>query len=293
MRKMKILLTNDDGVRAPCLQLLKREFSKFADVYVVAPLEEKSTTGHSLTLKRPIAVEELEASRVFGVDGFPADCVTWALGTIFKDAPPDVVISGINRGGNLAQDVFYSGTAAAAREGSFAKIPSMAVSLCMEFAKDFKDEEESFLGASKFVCELLKRGIQRLIPSHYFLNVNIPYLKVPNTAKVTLSGLRLYRGEVHEILCPRNRRYYWVGTGCDGHGIFKDHSSNAKKASSGDAINVDSMMSDCEAVDVGVVSVTPLAFLPGSHESAWNSYLYQEELMRLLQTMDVQKIFSK
>src|SRR3954452_7886412 len=128
---MKILVSNDDGVHAPGLMALVKELKKLGDVWVVAPLEERSTTGHSLTIHKPLRLVTME-SGFYGVSGSPADCIYLGINQVMKEMP-DLVVSGINRGANLGQDVYYSGTVSAAREACILGIPSMAVSLDVDF----------------------------------------------------------------------------------------------------------------------------------------------------------------
>ena len=144
---MNIVLTNDDGVNAPGINILRESLREIANVIVVAPLAERSTTGHTLTLDTTLRLQEISED-VYGCSGFPADCSLMAIGHLFKNQNTkyfgkkiDMVISGINRGANLGQDVFYSGTVAAAREAAFHGIPSIAVSSCMDFRNPDKNDQ--------------------------------------------------------------------------------------------------------------------------------------------------------
>jgi 5'-nucleotidase len=126
---MKILLSNDDGVHAPGLRILYEELKKLGTVKVVAPMEEMSTTGHSLTLSRPLRLTEIDKD-FYGVNGSPADCISMGVRHVLKSLP-DIVVSGVNHGANLGQDIYYSGTVSAAREACIMGIPAYAVSLCI------------------------------------------------------------------------------------------------------------------------------------------------------------------
>src|SRR6185312_2638743 len=133
------LLSNDDGVHAEGLKILQKELQKLGQVWVVAPLEEKSTTGHSLTLHKPLRMIPM-GNRFYGVNGSPADCVYLGIRQVLGGLP-DLVVSGINRGANLGQDVYYSGTVSAAREACILGIPAVAVSLAIDFKKARLREE--------------------------------------------------------------------------------------------------------------------------------------------------------
>src|SRR3954469_18043001 len=128
---MRILLSNDDGIHAPGIIAMYRELKKLGKVWVVAPLEERSTNGHSLTIHKPLRLLST-GSGFYGVSGSPADCIYLGIKQVMKETP-DLVVSGINRGANLGQDVYYSGTVSAAREACILGIPSMAVSLSVDF----------------------------------------------------------------------------------------------------------------------------------------------------------------
>src|SRR4051812_9193765 len=144
---MRILLSNDDGVHAMGLKVLQKELKKLGDVWVVAPLEEKSTTGHSLTLHKPLRLIEM-GPRFYGVSGSPADCVYLGIRQVIGKMP-DLVVSGPNRGANLGQDVYYSGTVSAAREACILGIRSLAVSLAVDFAKQSTEDDLHYETAAK------------------------------------------------------------------------------------------------------------------------------------------------
>ena len=172
---MNILLTNDDGVHAPGIRILAETLSSIANVIIVAPLEERSTTGHTLTIDHTLRLVELDEN-VFGCSGFPADCALMGIAHVFKSQGKkiDIVISGINRGANLGQDMFYSGTVAAAREAVFRNIPAIAVSSCMDFRITEKNNL-FYYTASNFIKNLVEYKVSEFIPPMTLLNVNVPW----------------------------------------------------------------------------------------------------------------------
>jgi len=210
---MRILVTNDDGISAPGLVALEAIAAELSDdVWVVAPAEEQSGAGHSLTLSQPVRLREV-APRRFAVRGTPTDCVMLALGAVMKDTKPDLILSGVNRGGNLAEDVTYSGTVSAAMEGCLAGIRSVALSQVMA---DYTMGNEDFSTATTHGA-----GILRLIqtidwPDGVLININFPPVG-PGAIKgvrVTEQGFRDY-GNIHlvERTDPRGFPYYWHGFG--------------------------------------------------------------------------------
>lgn len=227
MTRPLVLLANDDGYRARGLRLLGEALAPFADVVVCAPEVEQSAASHALSLHRPLRLFN-HAPGVYSVDGTPADCVYVALHAETRVLPrrPDVVVSGVNHGVNLGDDVFYSGTVAAAREGALKGIPSIAVSA----AANAELEAAAALGA-RLALELARLGLPQLV------NVNVP----PGRdwpLRATRLGRRIYRDEVEFRQDPRGREYLWIGgPGADHHPVPG---------------------SDTEAFDEGVVGVTPL-----------------------------------
>ncbi|KPJ60412.1 MAG: hypothetical protein AMJ46_06555 [Latescibacteria bacterium DG_63] len=182
---MVILLTNDDGIRADGLQALKRELEAMADVWVVAPDGERSATSHALTLRRPLKIKKLSEKEI-SVEGTPTDCVILGVNGILAEKP-DMVVSGLNHGPNLGDDVFYSGTVAAAMEGTFLGIPSVAFSIVAR--QDFEFGNVSICG--RLIQLIRERGL----PKDTFLNVNIPNVPLDQVqgVKVTVLGKRIYR----------------------------------------------------------------------------------------------------
>lgn len=200
---MIVLLTNDDGVNAKGLLALKREVSKIGQVWVVAPDREQSATSHSLTLQHPLRINKI-GERFYSVDGTPTDAVMLAVHAILKKKP-DILISGINHGPNMGDDVSYSGTVAAAMEGTILNIPSIAVS-------NVNWEAKHFDCAARFVRRLAKFVLENGLPRYTFLNVNVPDSQQPVTDyRITRLGKRVYSDVVIEKIDPRGRNYYWIG----------------------------------------------------------------------------------
>lgn len=223
-----ILLTNDDGVHAPGIKALAEALDGLGDVHVVAPDREVSACSQSLTLTHPLRAEKI-VDGVHAVDGTPADCVNLAIVKLLSRRP-DLVVSGINRGGNLGDDIFYSGTIGGAREGTFFGVHSIAVSLAA------RDEHE-YSHAAAFARRLAGLVLERGLPERTLLNVNVPPGK-PRGLAVTVQGRRSHEGTILEGLDPRHRTYYWIEEGRDEW--------------------VSDEMSDIFAIRSSLVSVTPL-----------------------------------
>ncbi len=222
------LLSNDDGVTSPGLAVMRASLQERFDVVVLAPETEQSASSHSLSLHRPLRLREVEAG-VFALDGTPADCVYVALhgGQRVVGRRPDLVVSGINRGLNLGQDVFYSGTVAAAREGALRGIPALAVSAHLH--ADLPAVAE--LG-TRIASELLARG-----PRAVLLNLNVPR-RWTGEIRATKIGSRIYEEAVDFRTDPRGREYLWLG----GPGVRHERCAGT----------------DTDAYDDGAASVTPL-----------------------------------
>lgn len=203
---MNILVTNDDGIAAPGIKALAETLQALGDVTVVAPDRERSAAGHSLTLHSPLRVFELRPGW-FAVDGTPTDCVNMGIHSLL-DSPPDLVVSGINHGGNLGDDITYSGTVAAAMEANLMGIPAIAVSLATYGPTEhFPDAAHVAL---QVATELAKRGL----PEDTFLNVNVPNLPF-NQIKaplITRQGKRSFVGKIIDKVDPRGRKYFWIGS---------------------------------------------------------------------------------
>ncbi len=226
MRRM--LLTNDDGVFSEGLRLLARSLREIAEVVVVAPDREQSATGHSLTLHRPLRMQRIEES-VYSVDGTPTDCVNLGVLWLLKDRPPDLIVSGINFGLNMGDDVTYSGTVSATFEGTLLGIPSLAFS--QEVAEGFSFERGVAV-ARRFI-EVV--GAESL-PPDLLLNVNIPAGEI-HGVRLTRLGTRVYKQTVVEKVDPRGRNYFWIA----GTPQWQEEEGT-----------------DHAAVSTGYVSVTPL-----------------------------------
>ncbi len=198
-----LLVTNDDGIAAAGLAALAEAMAPLGDVYVVAPEREQSTVGHALTLHRPLRVDRL-GERRFAINGTPSDCVNLAvLGLLPTE--PKLVVSGINHGSNLGDDVTYSGTVSAAMEGTLLGIPSIALSLAAA-------EPERFEEAAKIARVIAMRTLLEGLPPKTLLNVNVPGGR-PKGIRFTRLGHRVYKDKVVEEKDPRGKTYYWIGAG--------------------------------------------------------------------------------
>jgi 5'-nucleotidase len=208
MVKPLILISNDDGIRAPGIVALYDALRDIADVVVVAPDYEQSGVGQGITLHRPLRIRNPQENW-YAIDGTPADCVIVATRHILK-RKPDWVISGFNRGANLGQDTLYSGTVAAAMEGLVAGISSMAVSLVLK-----PGDHENYEGCQKIVAALIKSPILKESSGGTVLNVNVPcvnFAEIKGFA-ITRLGWRIYDDRLMERVDPRGNKYYWIGGG--------------------------------------------------------------------------------
>jgi 5'-nucleotidase len=246
---LNILLSNDDGVYATGINILFEELQKIANVVVVAPDRERSASSHSLTIDKPLRINEIKPN-VYSVDGTPVDAVNIAVNSIMK-IKPDLVISGINYGGNICDDVIYSGTVSAAMEGAVMGIKSIAVSLVVNkgggyLPKDVSSEDDiepSFRKAAQFISNLATVFNKDGFSENTILNVNIPQTiinkeKNPFEYRITKQGKRHFEDFVVEKTDPRGRKYYWI---CGSNIIFEEIEG-----------------SDYEAVHGGLISVTPI-----------------------------------
>jgi 5'-nucleotidase len=193
---MKILITNDDGIEAQGLLTLCSVLSRKWDTVVVAPDREQSATSHSLTLNRPLQVIQV-GEKMYSVDGTPTDCVMYAVHKLLPNKP-DLVVSGINHGANLADDVTYSGTVAAAIEGTLLGIPSLAISLPRMGGLPF-EQPGIFASAGRFVVTLVDKVVQDGLPPDTLLNVNVPNCRQEQIAgiRITHLGRRIYRDVIN------------------------------------------------------------------------------------------------
>src|SRR6266850_6134074 len=226
---VRILVTNDDGYRSEGIQALARALRDIGDVTIVAPVSEASAIGHALTLRHPLRLEHIDA-QTFAVDGTPTDCVNIAVTQVFKGLP-DLVVSGINKGYNLGDDITYSGTVAGALEGALLGIPSIAVSLrATRGAYDFTH-------AARAAAAMADAILRRPLPSRTFLNLNVPK-GAPKGYRVTVQAKRNHVTSVAERHDPKGRPYYWIE---EGQNEWQPHDR-----------------SDYQVVRDGYVSVTPL-----------------------------------
>ena len=236
---MRILLTNDDGVNAPGLKVLETIARKLSDdIWIVAPSEENSGAGHSLTLTRPLRIRNL-GEQHHCVSGTPTDAVMMALGKLMEEAPPDFILSGVNRGANLAEDVTYSGTVSAAMEGALAGVPSIALS--QEYAREGMGDSVPFAAAEAWGEKVLRPLLDYDFPPHSLVNVNFPALPPEEVRGIRAVGLGMRdygRLRIVENKDPRGYPYYWFGLG--------------------PTVGTPGHSTDLEAIADGYVSVTPL-----------------------------------
>jgi 5'-nucleotidase len=248
---VSILVSNDDGVSATGLKVLSAELSLLDEVWVVAPDRDQSGVSHSVTLQRPLRIDEI-GPRIFAVDGTPTDCVNLAINGILPERPR-MVVSGINHGANLGDDVTYSGTVSAAMEATLLGVPALAISQVIR-----NPEKPDFAFAAKFARALAARVLERPMPPDTLLNVNVPPRRADEIQGYTLTrqGKRRYGDAVVEKVDPRGRKYYWIA---------------------GDVLDfVDADGTDFDAVQRGYVSITPLHLDLTNYES-----------FRLLEKLDV------
>lgn len=235
---MRILLTNDDGIRAPGLVVLEEIARQFSDdIWICAPDEEQSGMGHALTLTRPVRMRQHDERR-FSVAGTPTDSVTMGLRKVLP-GPPDVILSGVNRGANLADDITYSGTVSAAIEGALAGIRSIALS--QVYAREGMGDAVPFEAAREWGARVLGPLLDTPLPKRTLVNVNFPALPASEIKgiRAVRQGFHDYsRGSVVEGRDPRGYKYYWFGLESMEHTL--DHGT------------------DLEAIDEGYISVTPL-----------------------------------
>jgi 5'-nucleotidase len=207
----RILVSNDDGINAPGIEVLERIARTLSDdVWIIAPEEEQSGAGHSLTLTKPLRIRELGQKR-WAVSGTPTDCVMMAVNHIMKDNLPTLILSGINRGGNLAEDITYSGTVSVAMEGTLMGIPSIAMSQCLRPQEPVKWET-----AEKFAPVVLEKLIKEGWDKDILMNVNFPAFDADevNGIKITEQGRREMVGNnIEERVDPRGFHYFWFGLG--------------------------------------------------------------------------------
>lgn len=201
-----ILVTNDDGFFSKGIQVLAEALEELGEVFIVAPDRDRSAVSHALTMHRPLRVD-LIRDRTYSVNGTPTDCVVVGVKKLLPQEP-DLIVSGINKGANLGEDVTYSGTVSAAIEGAILGVPSIAISLVGE--RPFRYES-----ASHFALKIAKVVLEKGLPTDTLLNVNVPNkpLQEIKGIKVTKQGKRSYENSIHEIFSPWGEKQYWIGGG--------------------------------------------------------------------------------
>ena len=243
LSRTRILVTNDDGIHAPGLEALIEIATQLSsDVWVVAPEFNQSGAGHSLSITRPLRARQVSEAK-YAVEGTPTDCVLFAVKHLLKDRKPDIVLSGVNRGTNMADDVTYSGTIAGAMEGCLLGIPSIAFSLAYTHPHPVKWGTATAHGA-----DVARRVLAMDWPRNVFVNVNFPDVVTASVkgTKITRQGVRGFGGTIIERTDPRGGAYYWIGYSPGEHEVDEE--------------------SDLFAVRHGWISVTPL-HLDLTHEA--------------------------
>lgn len=246
---MHIMVTNDDGIHAAGIKALASALAELGQVTVVAPDRERSAAGHSLTLHSPLRVFELREG-FYAVDGTPTDCVNMGIHSLLPSRP-DLVVSGINHGSNLGDDITYSGTVAAAIEATLMGIPAIAISLASF------ERKGHFPAAAQVAVRVARQVLANGLPPDTFLNVNVPNCPAEemNPPLVTRQGKRSFVGTIVGKTDPRGRKYYWIGS---GEADFNDYEGT-----------------DFHAINRNHVSITPLHLDLTNYESmkviaAWN-----------------------
>ncbi len=253
----QILLTNDDGFDAIGLKALIKALSPIAKLTVVAPAKNKSACGHSLTLDKPLRMQNVKDDFYKIDDGSPTDCMFISIHNLFKEGyKPDLVISGINIGANMGEDITYSGTAAAAMEAVLHKVPAIAISqVCKDRCHDIKNGWD-FALAKDTIVKLAKKILNSEFPleERKFLNVNIPPISIEecNGIKITKAGYREYGNDTSRHLNPRGEEYYWIGL----HPLIWKSSENKD--------------CDFEAISANYISISPIKLDMTSYEDINN-----------------------
>lgn len=233
---MRILLSNDDGIYAPGLKALEKIARELSDdVWIVAPEMDQSGASHSLTLRDPLRIREISERR-FAISGTPTDCVLIAANHILKGKPPTLVLSGVNHGSNMAEDITYSGTVAAAMEAALLGIPAVALSLATTHNHPAK-----WATAEHYASDVIRRLLKIKFEENIFVNINFPDLVVSSVKGIVIThqGQRRIVGNLEEHVDPRGRQYYWIGA------IQYDGSGEEG--------------TDLKANSQGLISITPLS----------------------------------
>ncbi|WP_027326711.1 5'/3'-nucleotidase SurE [Helicobacter pametensis] len=236
-----ILLTNDDGFLSNGLLALKEALSDLARVVIVAPACEKSACGHGLTLNKPLKLIQIQEDYYKIDNGTPADCIYLAMHSLFSSQKPDLVISGINLGSNMGEDITYSGTVAGAMEGVIYGIPSIAIS---QVLKDSNKNHNDFSLAKQTIRAIVSQIFSSSFPlgDRKLLNINIPNAKESKGYKITQMGYRLYEHSAQKSKNPRGEEYFWLGL----HPLRWKNRDNAIT------------LSDFDAIEQGYISITPI-----------------------------------
>src|SRR5690606_1976386 len=248
MTKPRILITNDDGIHAEGIKALEAALAPLGEVFVVAPEAEMSGASHSLTLARPLRIRRIDDHH-WTADGTPTDCVVMAMNKILPpDMPPDLCCSDINPGPNLGDDASYSGTVAGAMEATILGVPGIAFSLAVSRDPDFRE-------SANVAASITEKALSVGLPMGTLLNVNIPR-GLPTGTRITTQGFKTARPVISEHTDPRGKLYYWIGEVRNGY-----------RAEGG---------TDFEAIDAGLVSVTPMRADLTDHSSLtllgdWNA----------------------
>lgn len=233
-----ILVTNDDGISSPGIKVLAKTLASIGDVFVVAPETEQSAVAHALTLHRPLKFEEIKKN-TFHINGTPTDCVIIGV-TKLLSRKPDIIVSGINNGGNLGDDITYSGTVAAAIEGTLLGVPSIAISLVRSSSHSsmYRMNRARLREAAEFSGRLALMILKKGLPADTLLNVNVPNAPEITGTRITKQGKMIYDNSIQEITDPRGRKYFWIGGGTPRWGSGEN--------------------TDFEAIQDGCISITPV-----------------------------------
>lgn len=238
---MRILITNDDGIHSKGLDVLVKAMKDKAKVVVVVPDQERSAVSHSMTLHKPLRLEEIEEN-TFIINGTPADCVRFGILGLMKKKDIDLVIAGINRGPNLGDDILYSGTVGAAIEGTVLGFPSIAISLV-------SNGNYYFDVAAEFSCRIVEKIIQYDLSKGIYLNINVPDFPSSQIkgVEITRQGKRIYGREIEQRTDPRGFLYYWIA---------------------GESISgIKEQGTDIQAIEEKKISITPLHIDATAYES--------------------------
>lgn len=234
-------MSNDDGISSEGIQALGQALKRIADVTIVAPEREQSTMGHALTLHKPVRLYKTSSEKgleQWVTSGTPADCVYLGIRWALRGRKPDLIVTGINRGVNVGNDIYYSGTVAAAREGALLNIPAIATSLDYHFEVGTKPRA-TFQDCAEYTVGLAQEVLEHGLPIYCMLNVNFPNVPFPKIKGVHVArqGFRDYTDKVVERRDNRGKPYFWIGGTYAGFRAIEG--------------------SDCEVLDKGYISVTP------------------------------------